>query len=297
MHILKQKKTKLEKYGNENYTNRDKSKITCIHEYGVDNVSKVKEIKKKKKETYLKIWGVENIFQNIEIKEEIKKIKLEKYNDEFYTNRDKCWNTCKINLDVKYPMQSEKIKNKRNKNNFKKFGKEHYTQTTEYVDKCKITCLNKYNVEYYMQSIDFKEKSKKTYLKKYGVDHPMKLEEIQKKTKNTKIKNGSYLTDEQRTDYKNYWLKVKVATNKNKKYLFENWDGIDYYDGEYIAENFIFPSGSKEYPTIDHKTSVNYGYKNNITPKEIGKIENLCITKRSINSKKHKKTESEFIKL
>ena len=45
----------------------------------------------------------------------------------------------------------------------------------------------------------------------------------------------------------------------NKKQLFENWDGKDYYDGVYIKDNFILQSGSKEYPTIDHKTSVSYG--------------------------------------
>jgi hypothetical protein len=96
------------------------------------------------------------------------------------------------------------------------------------------------------------------------------------------------LSDEQRTNYKNYWLKVKVITNKYKKELFENWDGLDFYDGEYIKDNFILPSGNKEYPTIDHKISVNYGYINNISPEDIGKLENLCITKRTINSRKNK---------
>jgi len=39
------KKTKLEKYGDENYTNRIKAKNTCIEKYGVDNVSKFDDIK------------------------------------------------------------------------------------------------------------------------------------------------------------------------------------------------------------------------------------------------------------
>lgn len=48
------------------------------------------------------------------------------------------------------------------------------------------------------------------------------------------------------------------------------------------------------YPTIDHKKSVHYGFINNISPEEISNISNLCITKRSINSTKRDMIESEF---
>lgn len=48
------------------------------------------------------------------------------------------------------------------------------------------------------------------------------------------------------------------------------------------------------YPTIDHKISVYYGFINNISPEEIGDISNLCITKRWINSTKRDSIESEF---
>jgi hypothetical protein len=40
----KVKTTKLEKYGDENYTNREKAKQTCIVRYGVDNICKSEEI-------------------------------------------------------------------------------------------------------------------------------------------------------------------------------------------------------------------------------------------------------------
>ena len=50
-------------------------------------------------------------------------------------------------------------------------------------------------------------------------------------------------------------------------------------------DNFNLVSGNKNYP-IDHKISVSYGYKHNIPAEEIGKMENLCITKRCINSSK-----------
>ncbi len=38
------------------------------------------------------------------------------------------------------------------------------------------------------------------------------------------------------------------------------------------------------YPSIDHKISLFYGFENNMNPEEIGSIDNLCITKRYINS-------------
>ena len=34
------------------------------------------------------------------------------------------------------------------------------------------------------------------------------------------------------------------------------------------------------------KISVYYGFKNNISPEELCKLDNLCITKRGINSSK-----------
>lgn len=42
---LKAKKTKKEKYGNENYCNKEKIKKTCLEKYGVDNFSKTKKFR------------------------------------------------------------------------------------------------------------------------------------------------------------------------------------------------------------------------------------------------------------
>ena len=80
-------------------------------------------------------------------------------------------------------------------------------------------------------------------------------------------------------------------SHKNKKILLKNWDGYDYYDGEYIKDNFNLPYHHKNYPTIDHKTSIFEGFKNNISAENISNISNLCFTKRYINSKKYIKTE------
>jgi len=263
-----------------------KSKLTCIKKYGVDNVSKSEEIKEKKKQTNIQNWGTENVFQNEKIKEKSKKTKKEKYNDEYYTNRKMCWETCMKNHGVKYPTQSKEILEKRNKNNLEKYSKEHFTQTKEYKNKVIKSNLEKYGVEWYLQSKDKKQKSIKTCLKKYGVEYPMQSEMIQNKMKETKINNGNYLPEEKIDDFIKYKRKVSSITKKNIKKLFDNWDGNDFYDNEYIKYNFSLKSTDKNYPTIDHKTSIYNGFKEKITPEIIGNINNLCITKMWINSSK-----------
>lgn len=91
-----------------------------------------------------------------------------------------------------------------------------------------------------------------------------------------------------------YKSEVRSLTHYNKKILLKNWNGLDYYDNEYIKENFIFKSNDRRYPTIDHKTSIVYGFKNGFTLEYIGSIDNICVTKRKLNSKKHMLTEIEF---
>lgn len=71
---------------------------------------------------------------------------------------------------------------------------------------------------------------------------------------------------------------------------------IDYYDGEYIKNNIKLKHTDKNFPTIDHKISIYSGYKNNLSVDEIANIDNLCITKRFLNSKKNRLTEEEFYK-
>ena len=47
LYINKCKNTKLKKYNNENYVNSEKAKQTCLEKYGVENVAKCEEIKNK----------------------------------------------------------------------------------------------------------------------------------------------------------------------------------------------------------------------------------------------------------
>jgi len=110
-----------------------------------------------------------------------------------------------------------------------------------------------------------------------------------KKMIETKEEKGIYIPMESVEDFKKYRKLVNRLTNRVKKKLFENWDGIDYYDNEDISENIKLQSNNMEYPTIDHKISLYQGFKESIPPYIIGGIDNLCITKRKINLLKSNK--------
>lgn len=70
--IIKSKQTKLKNYGDENYTNREKAKLTNIEKYGAENPFASKIIQDKIKQTNLEKFGVENVSQNKEIQEKKK---------------------------------------------------------------------------------------------------------------------------------------------------------------------------------------------------------------------------------
>lgn len=94
--------------------------------------------------------------------------------------------------------------------------------------------------------------------------------------------------------FPNYSRYVRRNTERNRSELFEKWNGLDFYDDEYIKDNFSLSYIDRFYPTLDHKISVYYGYINNISVEDISDISNLCFTKRYINSIKSKMTADEF---
>jgi len=88
----KTKRTKLEKYGDENYNNRDKAKLTCLEKYGETSYNKTNEGKEKIKKSMKEKYGVDyaayldtNIFKtnnpqkNEEIKERTRQTNIKKY--------------------------------------------------------------------------------------------------------------------------------------------------------------------------------------------------------------------------
>ena len=135
-------------------------------------------------------------------------------------------------------------------------------------------------------------KNENTNLERYGHTHQCRNENIKDKIYSTKLEKG--LITEDVNDYLDYRRIVNNLTNRVKKRLFEEWDGNDYYDNDYIKDNMNLNFNNVNYPTIDHKVSAFEGYKNGKTPEEISSIENLCITKRKNNSSKSTSSEKDY---
>jgi hypothetical protein len=171
-----------------------------------------------------------------------------------------------------------------------------YTCNKCCVFKKKLTTLENFGVENPSTSKEIKEKKKKTTLENFGVEHPLQNEELLSKMKNTfkKSINDRNLTFYDKIlNFEIYTKKVRKLTNKVRKDLFNDWCGYDYYDGEFIEENLKLNKNDGLYPTIDHKISIYYGFNNGLNIEEISSIDNLCITKRIINSSKNKKCHHE----
>ena len=135
---------------------------------------------------------------------------------------------------------------------------------------------------------------KQTNLERYGTITPAQNSIILEKMKQTRIERKIQIPDDKLTEYELYKRTVENITNRNKKVLYDGWDGYDYYDGEYIKNYTSLKSSDKKYPTIDHKTSTFYGFLNGVEAVDIADISNLCITKMIINSIKQEKTETEY---
>lgn len=196
-------------------------------------------------------------------------IKVTKYDGKYYCRKNKCF-TIKVK-----------------KTTMDTYGVDNTSKLKEKQDKWKSTNIELYGFENVFQNEIVKEKIRQFYRDNYdGAEWNTQVKYIRD--------NNGWLDGENLEGFEKYKYKCRRKTEKNKKQLFENWDGYDYYDGEYIKDNFIFDCHDPNYPNIDHKISIKYGYENNIDIDIISGVDNLCITKLKINSSKHYMTEEEY---
>ena len=280
---IEKEKTCIDKYGVKSYSMTDefkvsesikwkgiqkgskKGKVTMLEKYGVDSYFKTDIMKEKNRE-----WMSSDSF-----KEKSKKTMINKYGVDSYSKTD----NFKEDISSKKDLIVLKIK----ESFLKKYGVDSPSK------------LNEVKLRNFLRKDEIQSIKRKTCLEKYGVDNVSKLKDIQDKIKKTKIENGVNIPDELITDWELYKKDVRKITNRNKKVLYENWDWLDYYDNELIKSYLSYSHVHKFYPTIDHKLSVFFGFANDISAEEIGHLDNLCITKRYLNSIKNKMVESEFL--
>ena len=188
--VFKNKKTKFEKYGDENYNNLQKRLDSNLVKFGVDNPSKLKEVKEKIKDTKFKRYGDEN-YNNRNLS---KKTKFEKYGDENYNNRVDCKATT-----------------------LEKYGVSHYSKTNEYKEKIKNTCVDRYGVDNYSKTNEYKEKIKNTCIDRYGVDSSNKSDIIKKKKVLSMLDKYGFISNSM----------TKESKDKLKKTNLERY-GVEY---------------------------------------------------------------------
>jgi hypothetical protein len=166
----------------------------------------------------------------------------------------------------------------------------HYAKTDEYKEKMSKTSLDKYGHTHYSKTSEYKEKFKKTCSDRYGVDNPFKSDNlnIQVNKRISMEENNKWIRIDKMSEFNIYKNKVRKLTRNNVKLL--KWDGFDFYDNEYIEENFTLNPYHNNYPTIDHKISIYDGFTKNIPADDIAGVNNLCWTKRIINITKNKKS-------
>lgn len=179
---------------------------------------------------------------------------------------------------------------KRNKTVKEKYGVDNVFQIPEIIEK--ITSDELYLERYNMRRKELISKNSKKYWNSLTKEKRREIlknffsKETFDKIRETKIKTGSFLSDDKLTDFQKYRNKCRRLTKLNINTLIDSWDGFDFYDNEFILLNFNLSHTDPNYPTIDHKISIFEGFNRNIDPKDICDINNLCMTKRTINSSK-----------
>lgn len=165
------KNTRLQKYGDENYSNREKAKLTCLQKYGVTSPLKSDIFKQKSKDTCLQKYGVEYTGQIPEKIEKTHKTWLHNYGVDSVFKSQKIKQQSLETCIKKYASEDDDI------NNITNIGQLKYIK-----DKIKNTCLQKYGVENPMYLPYYKELLSSILSKK----------ETQEKIYNTKLLNNSF---------------------------------------------------------------------------------------------------------
>ncbi len=233
------------------------------------------EVSKKRKKTCIEKYGVDSFTKTKEYIEKTKKTNNEKYGVDFY-------------------LQTEEIKEIRIEKNIEKYGVDHHMKSKEFIEYFKKNTKAKFGVDNISKLDYIKEKKRETFNKNHGVDHIFSSNKIKGDFFEKKYGYNPYIPEEKKNDFDIYKNEVWRLTYKIKKKLIKDWDGYDYYDKEIIKDNYNLHYNDNNYPSIDHKISIYFGFVNKIDPSIIGDKNNLCITKRSINKRKGVLSESEF---
>lgn len=121
-------------------------KQTCMEKYGVDNPSKLEEIRERVKSTCMDRYGVENVFQDRVVKDKSVKTRLKKYGVEYCMQSkdliEKAQQTCLSNHGVRFSMQSDGVREKAKKTMIERYGVDNISKNPHFALKAARSMLN-----------------------------------------------------------------------------------------------------------------------------------------------------------
>lgn len=214
--IQKSKKTKKERYGDENYTNRKLAEETNTKLYGFPHAIQNKDIMERSKKTNLEKRGVEYASQDPKVIQKSRETRQEKYNSWHPFDRtQKCIETNRKEFGVDWFSQTQDFLDLVTKTNNLKYGVDwitskesplrekieqadrdahggvRYTQTKDFLDHMISYNREHYGKDWFMQTNEFKEKSNIVMIKEYGTDNIFKSEKFKEKNRIRKL-NKTY---------------------------------------------------------------------------------------------------------
>lgn len=129
--VRKVKKTKKEKYGNENYNNRKQAEKTNQEKFGcVSPLCGNSEVRKKIEKENLEKFGKKTI-TNVA---KIKNTKRERYGDENFVNREQAKKTMQKRYGSEFTLSSSVLMEKVKKTKKEKYGNENYVNAKKIVE-------------------------------------------------------------------------------------------------------------------------------------------------------------------
>ena len=299
---IKGRKTKEIKYGNPNFNNPEKAKITSIKRYGVDHPSQLKEVQQKvgdtkerkygnrkfvniekAQQTNLEKRGVKTTFQDPKVKEKSVQTLRQNYNDDTVVNpfeikeiQQKIEKTNEEKYDVKNVLQKKEFRNdkQRAQSNSLNWKNKTGEEIEEIKQKKRETWKNKTGEEIE----EIKQKKKDTWENKTDEE---KIK-IYNKMIETQKKNGTFGVSKISQIF--FWKLYKHLTysQKNNCYFYELNDEykILNYSVDFIINNKIIEFFGDKW----HANPKTYNYNDMPKPKD-----NYNLTAEEIWNKDNKR--------
>ena len=210
----------------------EKSKVTNLERYGVDNPAKSEDIQKKREQCMMERYGVAHPAQNQDVLDKIKNTNLERYGVEF---------SC----------MADEIKDKRKQTNLERYGGNNPLIHEEIRDKRKITMLDRYGVEYPIQHPLIEQQISDTMMERYGVKRAIQHEPFKNMIQQTNLERYGHINP----------LKNETVSDKAKQTMLDRYGVEKPYQSanlrekakQTMLERYGFEYGLNS-PIIKHKT-------------------------------------------